>query len=405
MESENIIGIIELGNVNIKCIIVNIDNNKSEILSTSTVLSEGIHNDVVLNLSKASKAVRSCISKAEKIAKVSLKKISVVLEQEDFLCTKFSKHKKIDGAKIHKEDIEFLLKEAKKQLILNDSKQSIIHIFNYNYIVDGKKFVEEPIGVYADFLTHEITFITIPKNNLKNIIQVFIDCDLEIARIISRNYALGAKLLSHEELESGSAIIDLGSEKISFGIFKNLAVVHSFTFPIGINHIVKDISKVCSLSLDESEKIKNNLDFLFKNNHQLFDENSYLKGIYFTDSSFRKISQKLIFDVVKARLNEIIDILKKQLVTAGLNNKSGTDFLLTGGGSNLLNIEKYFADFLDLNVKKRNKDNSNLENSFSSCIGALKIIKEGWETEAIAEISNKKGRKIGFFAKFFGINR
>ena len=268
MESENIIGIIELGNVNIKCIIVNIDNNKSEILSTSTVLSEGIHNDVVLNLSKASKAVRSCISKAEKIAKVSLKKISVVLEQEDFLCTKFSKHKKIDGAKIHKEDIEFLLKEAKKQLILNDSKQSIIHIFNYNYIVDGKKFVEEPIGVYADFLTHEITFITIPKNNLKNIIQVFIDCDLEIARIISRNYALGAKLLSHEELESGSAIIDLGSEKISFGIFKNLAVVHSFTFPIGINHIVKDISKVCSLSLDESEKIKNNLDFLFKNNHQ-----------------------------------------------------------------------------------------------------------------------------------------
>ena len=96
----------------------------------------------------------------------------MVIEQTDFLCTKFSKHKKIDGSKIHKEDIEFLLKEAKKQLILNDNKQSIIHIFNYNYIVDGKKFIEEPIGVYADFLTHEITFITVPKNNLKNIISL-----------------------------------------------------------------------------------------------------------------------------------------------------------------------------------------------------------------------------------------
>ena len=64
---------------------------------------------------------------------------------------KFSKHKKIDGSKIHKDDIEFLLKEAKKQLILNDKNQSIIHIFNHNYIVDGKIFLEEPIGCLCRF--------------------------------------------------------------------------------------------------------------------------------------------------------------------------------------------------------------------------------------------------------------
>ena len=103
---------------------------------------------------------------SSKYLSLFLKKINIVFEQPDFLCTKFSKHKKIDGSKIHKDDIEFLLKEAKKQLILNDKKQSIIHIFNHNYIVDGKTYVEEPIGVYADSLTHEVTFITIPKNQL-----------------------------------------------------------------------------------------------------------------------------------------------------------------------------------------------------------------------------------------------
>ena len=36
------------------------------------------------------------------------------------------------------------------------------------------------------------------------------------------------------------------------------------------------------------------------------------------------------------------------------------------------------------------------------CLGALKIIKDGWETEAIAEFSNKNAQKLGFFAKFFG---
>ena len=114
------IGIIELGNINIKCIIFKINNNNVEILSTSITPSDGFHNDVVVNLSKATSSIRTCISSAEKKAKIPLKRICVVIEQPDFLCTKFSKHKKVNGSKIHKDDIEFLLKEAKKQLVLND---------------------------------------------------------------------------------------------------------------------------------------------------------------------------------------------------------------------------------------------------------------------------------------------
>ena len=313
MSPEDPRGIIELGNINIKCLIFKIkNNNESEILSTSVTLSEGIHNGMVVNLTKASNAIRSCISAAEKKARILLKKINVVFEEPEFLSTKFSKHKKINGSKIHKDDIDFLLKEAKKQLILNDEKQSIIHIFNHNYIVDGKAFAEEPIGVYADSLSHEMTFITMPKNNLKNINQAFIDCDIEIERIISNTFALGVKLLNNKELEFGSILIDIGFEKISLGLFKNLALVHSITLPVGINHITKDISKVCSLNIDESEVIKNNIDFSFQNNQDIFDKNDYLKNTYFINSSFRKISKSLILNVIKARLDEIFETIKKK---------------------------------------------------------------------------------------------
>ena len=66
MNDDDPIGIIELGNINIKCLIFKINNNNTEILSTSITPSEGFHNDIVVNLSKASSAIRSCISKAEK---------------------------------------------------------------------------------------------------------------------------------------------------------------------------------------------------------------------------------------------------------------------------------------------------------------------------------------------------
>ena len=407
MNLEDPIGIIELGNVNLKCLIFQINkNNSSEVLSTAITPSEGIHNDVVVNLTKASNAIRLSIGTAEKKAKISLKKINVVFEQPDFLCTKFSKHKKIDGSKIHRHDIEFLLKEAKKQLILNDKNQSIIHIFNHNYIVDGKIFMEEPIDVFADSLSHEMTFITVPKNNLKNINQLFIDCDIEIERLISHTFTLGVKLLNVRELQLGSALINLGYKKISLGLFKNLALVHSVTLPIGTDHITNDISKVCSLNLDETKIIRNNIDFSFKNNQNLFDQDDFLKNTYFIDSNFRKISKNLILNVIKARLDEILEILKKQLIVPGFNLNSGINFLLTGEGSNLLNLEKYCENFFRLSTKKISQNNiendNDFEKNFASSLGALKIIKDGWETEAIPEIREKNIEKIGFFAKIFG---
>ena len=407
MKLEDPIGIIELGDVNLKCLIFKINKeNNLEILSSVVTESDGIQNELVVNLKKASNAIRLIISKAEKIANISLKKINVVFEQPDFLCTNFSKHKKIDGSKIQRHDIEFLLREGKKQLILNDKTQSIIHIFNHNYIVDGKIFAEEPIEVFADTLSHEMTFITVPINNLKNISQAFIECDIEIERLISQTFALGAKLFDSNELRSGSVLINLESKKISLGIFKNLALVHSTTSSFGIDYITSDISKVCSLNLEEAEKITNNFDFSFQNNQNLFDENNYLKSIFFIKSNFRKISKKLILDIVKARLDEIFEMLKKQLFIPGFNFNSGFNFLLVGEGNKLSNLGTYTANFFSLNVNKidlfNNKDHDDLEKNFASCFGALKIIKDGWETEAIPKIKEKNIGKIGFFSKIFG---
>ena len=408
MIPENSKGIIELDDVNVKCIIFQIDhNNNSEILSTSITESKGIHNGVIINVAKASDAIRSCISNAEKKAKVSLKKICVVLEQPEFLCTKFSKHRRINGSKIHKDDIEFLLNEAKKHVTSNDKKQSIIHIFNHNYIVDGKTFIEEPIDVYADNLSHEMTFLTLPKNNLKNITQVFIECDIEVERLISSTFSLAAQLLNHQELKLGSVLINIGFEKTSLGIFKNLALIHSITFPIGANHIIKDISKVCSLSLEESDVIVSQIDFSFQKNTKLFDERDYLKKFFFKENKYRKISKALLLNIVKSRLDEIFAMLKKQIILTGLNSEYGPNFYLTGVGIKYYNIDNYCSLFFKTNIKKLNQDLIKkeevlVEESFSVCLGAIKIIKDGWETEAIPETVQKNRQKLGFFAKFFG---
>ena len=53
MDSDNLIGVIELGGVNIRCVIFSVSSeNVSEILSSSIIKSEGIHNSKIVNFSK-----------------------------------------------------------------------------------------------------------------------------------------------------------------------------------------------------------------------------------------------------------------------------------------------------------------------------------------------------------------
>tara|TARA_E500000331_G_scaffold273974_1_gene266029 strand:- start:3275 stop:4510 length:1236 start_codon:yes stop_codon:yes gene_type:complete len=410
MNIDNAKGIIELGNIYFKCIIFDPSNDNNEkVLSASMVKSAGIFNGSVINPVKASQAIRACIALVEKKSNITLKKISVIFEQPEFLCTKLSKKIKINGAKIQREDINFLLKEGKKQITLNDPKHSIIHIFNHNYIVDGKKFDEEPIDVYADHVSHEMTFLTVPKNNIQNIKQTFINCDIEIERYLSCNFALAVNLLSYNDLKHGSVLIDIGHEKVSISLFKNLAIVNSFSLAIGINHITKDISKVCSLEIEESKEIKNRVDLSFKNNNELFSEDNLLKKNFFKNTNYRKISKSLILSVVKARLDEIFQIIKKNLITTNINPPSSTNFFVTGGGSNLNNLEDYCLNFFGFNVNKiigksKQEDIKDLNINFASCLGALKIIRDGWETEAIAVSPSSNVKKYSFFQRFFKNN-
>ena len=158
------------------------------------------------------------------------------------------------------------------------------------------------------------------------------------------------------------------------------------------------LRKLAKLSIKRGVNLQNGQD--------LFDESSNLKNTYFIDTNFRKISKNLIFDVIKSRLDEIIDKLKKQLIVPGFNLNTGINFLIFGNGANLLNIDKYFVNFFGQNVKcidkSKLREKKDMEKNFLACLGALKIIKDGWETEAIPKRVDKNIEKVGFFAKIFG---
>ena len=66
MKVEKLKCIVELGSTKINCVIAETDqDSKIKILASSSTLSMGIHNGVIINPTKAIQAIKECISDIE----------------------------------------------------------------------------------------------------------------------------------------------------------------------------------------------------------------------------------------------------------------------------------------------------------------------------------------------------
>lgn len=406
MENKKNIAVIDLGTLNLKCAIFSFDKDHSpQLAGFSKKKTKGIHNSTILNVTDAINSIRECLVEAERKSKISLNKINILIDPIETITTRITKFKKINGAKLEKNDASFLLKEAKKQVEQNNSRLSNIHIFNYKYVVDNRLFKDFPIDIYADQFSQENVFLGIPKNILKNISEVFYSCDIEIDKFISCSYSLGVICFTQNQMDYGCGVVDIGYEKTSVALFKDSSLVYACSFPIGSNHITKDISRGCYLSEIESEIIKKNLS-IYDDINENFEQSEFLSNKYFSKSKFRKISSNFVKNIISSRVDEILnkifkeaDFLKSESIKQNL--------VFTGEGSKFYGLKKIINSkvancIFDVDLNNV-KTFGNIDRELLPCYGALKILTEGFDTEAIALPSKKQSVKSGFINRIFNI--
>ena len=145
MENKKFIPVIDLGTYNIKCAIFSYDEDGLlKLISFSKKKAKGIHNSIITNINDAVSSIRTCLAEVEKKSQINLDKINVLIDPAETITTRLTKTKKINGGKLEKNDVSFLLKEAKKQIESNNPKFFNIHIFSYKYLVDNKLFKDLP---------------------------------------------------------------------------------------------------------------------------------------------------------------------------------------------------------------------------------------------------------------------
>ena len=390
--------IVELNGDKIKYAVFHINEKLDyEIISKKISFNSGIEKGKINDFDYTAKIINEDLQEIEKEVKKVFKNVSVVLNQKDIFCTNLSGFKKINGSKIEKRDLDYILNEAKNSIAKNQEKNSILHILNSNFVLDRTKQEKIPLDIFGDHLSLHMTFISIPDNNLKNIKAVFNHSDLKVDRVISKHFADSIHLLNHKKDLKNFIGISIENELSTISIYEDSSLVFFKTFPFGTNSIYRDIVQLCSLQNEEIELIMNDLDFI--NLQQ--NKNKYIDEKFFIKSDFKKLSIEHIYNIINARVKEIINYtFNKNKNLNYLNNRISNVYLFFENKSVHKNLDNLFRKSLSVDPNKTLID-SLIQDDLGSLLGAAELIFKGWHREAIPFANKKKSIISGFFERFF----
>jgi cell division protein FtsA len=207
-----------------------------------------------------------------------------------------------------------------------------IHNLHGHYMLDGKSGIQNPLGMWGDLLSAVYHRVLFPQSDLHNIIKACNQSGLRVQTVAMESLTSAESVLNADEKELGSVCINIGSTLTHVSIFANGAPIYCKDYPIGSNHITKDLSVGLRTTQSEAERIKREFGQAYYNPQS----SSEVVEILTVDPKVsRTVTRGEILNIIDPRVKEIF-----QTVSADLRKHKLTCYLLKsvvlcGGGASL----------------------------------------------------------------------
>ena len=183
-------------------------NNKLEYFNQK--LYKSYFNNNELNFDILQNFVEKNILEVEKAIGEFVKDIYLMIETPQSTSINLSVLKNNEGNKITKQDVMYLIQDAKQQILKSNSAIEIIHIITENYNLDNMNHNFLPLDINCKKFSIDIKFICFPKDLLRNFEQLFLKQQIFINKFICSNYVKTFDFKNKEKhiCEKGKEIVE-----------------------------------------------------------------------------------------------------------------------------------------------------------------------------------------------------
>ena len=335
MAAKEFIVAIELGSSKMTGIAgqKNLDGSINVLAVVKEDSSSFIRKGVVYNIDKTAQCLTSIVKKLENQLKTEVLQVYVGVGGQSIRSVKNVIAKDLPVETIITQDMVIELMDANRNMVYQD--QEILDAAAQEYKV-GSQFQLDPVGIQANRLEGNFLNILERKAFYKNLNKCFETAGISVAEMYLAPLALADSVLTEAEKRSGCALVDMGADTTTVSVYSKNILRHLAVIPLGSNNITKDIA---TLQMEESdaEKMKLKYGSAFTDNSEIDSELKY------SIDSDRQVESRKFIEIVEGRLEEIIENVWYQIPSEYYDKLLG-GIILTGGGSNMKNIEKAFSN-------------------------------------------------------------
>ena len=206
--------------------------------------------------------------------------------------------------------------------------REVIHVLPQEFIVDDETGIQNPVGMSGVRLEAKIHIVTGAVASAHNIVKCANRSGLDVCDIFLESLASGEAVLTDEEKQLGTALLDLGGGTTDLAIFAGNNIKHTFVLALGGNNLTNDIAIGLRAPQVEAEKIKKKYGTCLARKIS-GDETIEVPGMGGRES--RKLSRQILGEIIEPRMEEIFELIYREIYRAGMENMIPSGVVLTGG--------------------------------------------------------------------------
>ena len=296
------------------------------ILGTGATESKGMRHGYIVNSNEIVRSIKRAVAEAEKVSGVEIKQVvaslgGISLKSE--VGTGSAVISKADS-EVTALDVDKAVKESEQSLTLLNRRVIFSNLLSCK--LDGKEVLGRPEGMKGIKLETKVLYVTALDQHVDDLEAVLLEAGLEVLDIIPAPIAACAIALTERQKTVGVALVNIGAETVSLGVYENGVLIGLHVFSIGSTDITNDIALGLKIPLEEAESIK-------------------------IGTTIGTYSKKKLDEIIEARLGDIFELVEDYLKKIKRSELLPAGIIMTGGGVGLPVIEEMAKSVLKLPIK------------------------------------------------------
>ena len=327
---EQILVGLDIGTTKICAIVAEITETGSlNVIGVGSSPSRGLRKGVVVNIESTVESIKKAVDDAELMAGVEIHSVYTGIAGGHIAGENCKGVVVLKKQEVTREDVQRAVDSARTMAVIPQERR-VLHVLPREFMVDDQDGIRDPVGLLGTRLEVNVHIITGAVTSAQNLIKGVNRAGLDVVDIVLQPLASSEAVLSPEEKELGVAMVDFGGGTTDLAIFLDGSVRHTAVLPLGGQNLTKDLAIGLLTSQSEAEKIKlqygiARADLL--QGHQMVEVPSV------GDRPARMFTRRDIADILEPRVEEMFELVRREIARAGYEGMLGAGVVLTGGTS------------------------------------------------------------------------